>query len=253
MKMYSWNVNGLNSCIDKGFFDFFNISNADFFCIQEIKCQEPLFQIDVFYSYWNFCSKKGYSGTAIFSKYKPLSISYDFGIDNFDVEGRIITLEYNSFYLVNIYVPNSQSGISRINYRMQWDELFSNYISELNNLKPVIICGDFNISYSSLDGYSNSHYNSYEFVDNQKIEFENLINNGFIDSFRYFYPTTPNSYTWWTVGKDSKQNNIGWRLDYFLVSDYLENKIIDANIFAEISSSDHCPISLDINLEKEDL
>lgn len=253
MKMYSWNINGLKSCIDKGFFDFFNSSNADFFCVQETKCQEPLFQIDGYYNYWNFCSKKGYSGTAIFTKYKPLSVSYDFGLSSFDVEGRIITLEYNSFYLINVYVPNSQSGISRINYRMQWDELFFDYVCKLNNLKPVIICGDLNIAYSILDCCTTSHRNSSEFVDNQQIEFENLLGFGFIDSFRYLHPNAQNSYTWWTVGKDSKENNIGWRLDYFLVSDYFENKIIDATILAHISASDHCPISLDIDLTKEDL
>lgn len=253
MKMYSLNANGLNSCINKGFLNFFNNSNADFFCLQEIKCQEELIHIDGYYSFWNFCSRKGYSGTAIFTKYQPLAVFYDMGDSNYNVEGRIITLEYNSFYLVNVYVPNSQMGLSRINYRMQWDELFINYVSNLNNLKPVIICGDFNIAYSDLDSCANCENNSLIFIDDQKIEFENLLNCGFIDSFRFLYPDSENSFTWWTVGKNSKQNNQGWRLDYFLISDYLEHELVDAKIFSSVSCSDHCPISIDINFSKEDL
>lgn len=252
MKMFSWNVNGLNSCIEKGFFSFFNYSGADFFCIQETKYQKELPTIPGYYQFWNYCSKKGYSGTAIFTKYKPISVSYDFNNINFDVEGRIITLEYNTFYFINVYVPNAQSGISRTNYRMKWDELFINYVSELNNIKPVIICGDFNISLSNLDACT-SVPNSSEFVDDQRIEFEKLLNNGFIDSFRYLNPNTDNSFTWWNVGKDSREKNIGWRLDYFLVSDFLEALIENAQIHTQITCSDHCPISLDINILKEDL
>ena len=252
MKMYSWNVNGLNSCIEKGFFSFFDSSDADFFCIQETKYQDVLPSLPGYYQFWNFCSKKGYSGTAIFTKHKPLSVSYNIGNDDFDVEGRIITLEYNSFFLVTVYVPNSQLGISRINYRMEWDELFIDYISNLNNIKPVIICGDFNIAFSELD-VCHSITSSLEFIDDQRIEFENLLNVGFIDSYRYFYPNVGNSFTWWNVGKDSKAKNIGWRLDYFLVSDFLEDKILDAHIHSQVDCSDHCPISLDINILEVDL
>lgn len=254
MKMFSWNVNGLNSCIEKGFLSFFNSVDADFFCLQETKCQQPIISIPGYYQFWNYCSRKGYSGTAIFTKHKPLSISYDFNNcdTDFDVEGRIITLEYETFYLVNVYSPNSQMGISRINYRMDWDELFFNYVSELNYIKPVIICGDFNIAFSDLD-VCNSLPNSTEFIDDQRIEFENLLNEGFIDSFRYLYPDTNDAFTWWNVGKDSKINNIGWRLDYFLVSDFFTSAIQDAGIYSQISSSDHCPISLTINIMEGDL
>ena len=252
MKMFSWNVNGLNSCIEKGFWSFFDSVDADFFCLQEIKCQHPIISKNGYYIFWNYCSKKGYSGTAIITKHKPISVHYEFDDPDFDVEGRIITLEYDSFYLINVYSPNSQMGISRINYRMNWDDLFFNYVSSLNYIKPVIICGDFNIAISDLD-VCTSIPSSSEFVDDQRIEFENLLNNGFIDTFRYLHPTTNNAFTWWNVGKDSKLNNIGWRLDYFLVSDFFISAIQDAEIYSQISSSDHCPISLTINILEEDL
>lgn len=250
--MFSWNVNGLNSCIQKGFASFFNSVDADFFCLQEIKCQKPLISIPGYYQFWNYCSRKGYSGVAIFTKYKPISVCYDFNDSDFDVEGRIITLEYDSFYLINVYFPNSQMGISRINYRMDWDDLFFNYVSELNYIKPVIICGDFNIAFSSLDSCSSAP-SSTEFVDDQCIGFKNLLDNGFVNSFRYLNPTTNNAFTWWNVGKDSKLNNIGWRLDYFLVSDFYISDIQNAEIHSQISSSDHCPISLKINIQEDDL
>ena len=250
MKIYSWNVNGFNSCISKGFFSFFNSTDCDFFCIQETKLQKPLSPILGYYQYWNFCSKKGYSGTAIFTKHKPLSVSYDMGIQSFDVEGRIITLEYDSFYLITVYVPNSQLGISRLNYRMEWDELFIKYVSSLNNIKPVIICGDFNIAFSDLD-VCNSIPSEESFIDDQRIEFEYLLDNGFVDAYRHLYPNEKNSFTWWNVGKDSKQNNIGWRLDYFLVSNFFANNIVDSVMFPKISFSDHCPILLDINITED--
>lgn len=252
MKMFSWNVNGLNSCIEKGFSSFFDSVNADFFCLQEIKCQQPIISIPSYYQFWNYCSKKGYSGTAIFTKYKPISVCYNFDGSDFDVEGRIITLEYDSFYLINVYSPNSQMGISRINYRMDWDDLFFDYVSRLNYIKPVIICGDFNIAISDLD-VCTSIPSSGKFVDDQRIEFEKLLNNGFIDSFRYLNPKTDNAFTWWNVGKSSKLNNIGWRLDYFLVSDFFISAIQDAKIYSQISCSDHCPISLTINILDGDI
>lgn len=254
MNFYSWNVNGLNSCIKKGGDAFFYNSDADFFCIQETKLQKPLPTISGYYQFWSFCSKKGYSGTAILTKHKPLSVSYKFDNDNseFDMEGRLVTLEYNTFYLVNIYVPNSQSNISRKNYRMEWDELFFDYIFNLNNIKPVIICGDFNTSFSNLNGKC-QFINPNEFINDQLIEFKKLLDIGFIDSFNHLYPNSKDSFTWWNVGKNSKENNIGLRLDYFLVSEFLEERIQDAQIFSHISSSDHCPINLIIDIAKEDL
>ena len=248
MKLYSWNVNGLNSCIDKGFFDYFQSINADFFCIQETKVQKPIFQIDGYYQFWNFCPRKGYSGTAIFTKYKPLNVYYNFNNSDFDVEGRIICLEYDSYYIITIYAPNTQLGIYRLNYRMQWDEEFYNYVTELNNRKPVIICGDFNIASSSLDVSFYNEDESASFVDDQKIEFQNLLDAGFIDSFRYLNPYTNDAFTWWNVGRESKMNNIGWRLDYFLVSEFLRNEIEKAEIHPSVSYSDHCPISLELNI-----
>lgn len=250
--MFSWNVNGLNSCIEKGFTSFFNSVDADFFCVQEIKCQKPLISFPGYFQYWNYCSRKGYSGVAIFTKHKPISVFYDLNDSDFDVEGRVITLEYDSFYLINVYFPNSQMGISRINYRMDWDDLFFNYVSELNYIKPVIICGDFNIAFSNLDSCTPISPTT-EFIDDQSIGFKNLLDNGFIDSFRYLHPNINDAYTWWNVGKDSKLNNIGWRLDYFLVSDFYISDILDARIHSQISSSDHCPISLDINIQEDDL
>lgn len=191
--MYSWNVNGLNSCIKKGFLDFFERISSRFFCIQEIKCQKPIIFLPGYYQCWNFSKQKGYSGTAIFTKHNPLSVSYGFNnIDcDLDIEGRIITLEYASFYLITIYSPTFKMEISRINYRMDWDSLFFNYVSELNNIKPVIICGDFNVAFSDLDFYNNLQ-NSKEFIDDRKIEFESLLNSGFVDSFKYLYPQKTN-------------------------------------------------------------
>jgi exodeoxyribonuclease-3 len=250
--MYSYNINGLKSCIDKGFMDYFLSTNADFFCLQETKSQDPLPNLPGYYQYWNFCSRKGYSGTAVLTKHKPISVSYDIDDTSFDIEGRIITLEYNSFYLINIYAPNSQMGISRKNYRMQWDESLYDYLINLNNIKPVIICGDFNVALTDLD-VCTSIPDESKFVDDERIEFENLLNSGFIDSFRFLHPNVENCFTWWNVGKDSKDNNIGWRLDYFLVSDYLKSSIVDADILQDISCSDHCPICLKIDFQKEDL
>jgi len=254
MKFYSWNVNGLQSCLKKGGDKFFLNTDADFFCIQETKTQTPLPTISGYHQFWNFCSKKGYSGTAIFTKYKPLSVSYSFDNtnSNFDIEGRLITLEYNSFYLINVYVPNIQSSISRQNYRMEWDELFLDYITKLNNIKPVIICGDFNISFSNLNG-QDKFLNANDFINDQLIEFKNLLDSGFIDSFNHLYPNSKKSCTWWNIAKNSKENNVGLRLDYFLVSNFLEKQIQDAQILSHISSSDHCPISLIINITEEEL
>ena len=246
MKIYSLNVNGLNSAIEKGIKNSLFTQSPDIICLQEIKCQNPLIELDTYYSYWNYCSKKGYSGTVIFTKNKPLSINYNFNTE-FDCEGRIITLEYEYFYIINVYVPNSKASAIRLDYRMKWDEEFYNYICELKTLKPIIICGDFNIAYSTID--SNDCYYSTEFVDNERFEFENLLNNGLIDAFRHLYPQERNCYTWWNVGKDIKENKLGYRLDYFLISDYLINNLIDSHIHTDINCSDHCPISIEMDFE----
>lgn len=252
MTFYSYNINGLKSCIDKGFLEYFLSTNADFFCLQEIKTQIPLSDIPGYFQFWNLSSRKGYSGTAIITKHKPLSVSYSIDNEDFDTENRIITLEYNSFYLVTLYSPNSQMGISRKNYRMQWDELIYKYLINLNNIKPVIVCGDFNVALTNLD-ICTTLTNENEFINDERIELEYLLNSNFIDSFRYLYPYEKDCYTWWNVGKDSKVNNIGWRLDYFLVSDYLQTYIFDSIICKDINCSDHCPIQLTMNFSKEDL
>lgn len=246
MTIYSLNVNGLNSAIEKGIRNSLFILKPDIICLQEIKCQKPLVELENYYSYWNFCKKKGYSGTAIFTKEKPLSINYDFNND-FDCEGRVMTVEYECFYLVNVYVPNSKASSIRLDYRMNWDDEFYNYIKNLEIMKPVIICGDFNIAYSNID--SNDCYYNNDFVDNERYEFENLLNSGLVDAYRYLYPQETNCYTWWNVGKDDKENKLGYRLDYFLISEYLLNNLIDSKIHNEIDCSDHCPISIEMDFE----
>ena len=247
--IYSFNVNGLNSSLKKGLKSQVFAKSPDIICLQEIKCQSNLFEIENYYSYWNFSSKKGYSGTCIYSKIKPISVNYTLLDKTFEVEGRIITLEYENFYLINVYVPNSKSSIKRVNYRMEWDELFFNYIIYLNSIKPVILCGDFNISYSSL--YNHDILNNNSFVDNERYEFENLLNYGIIDAFQYLHPNQEKCYTWWNAGKDEREKKLGFRLDYFLISYELKKLLVECNIHNEINCSDHCPISLSIDLEEK--
>lgn len=246
MTIYSLNVNGLKSAIEKGFKESLLPHNPDIICLQETKCQEPILELDGYFSFWSFCKKKGYSGTTIYTKKQPLSINYDFSND-FDCEGRILTLEYECFYIVNVYVPNSRASTIRLDYRMKWDEEFYDYLCSLKSIKPVIICGDFNIAYSNID--CNDYNYSTEFIDNERFEFENLLNNGLIDAFRHLYPIKENCYTWWNVGKEDKQNKLGYRLDYFLISDYLANNLIDSTIHDDIECSDHCPISVEMDIE----
>ncbi len=247
MVIFSLNVNGLKSSIEKGLLNFIDTINPDILCLQEIKCQEPLLSLKDYYCYWNYCSKKGYSGTAIFTKFKPRSVTYGFANELFDSEGRIITLEYDSFFLVNVYVPNSKSSLARIDYRMKWDEIFFDYIMTLEKNKAVIICGDFNIALTEID--SNDENYISEFIDNERDEFDNFLNNDFIDAYRYKNPYEKNCFTWWSIGKKTRNNKIGYRLDYFLVSQSLKDHIINSKIFSKINCSDHCPISLEIDLK----
>lgn len=236
MLICSYNVNGLKSSINKGLLENLKNINPDIICLQEIKCQEIILELKGYYSYWNFSDKKSYSGTAVFVKQKPIKMSKFDNID-FNFEGRIIALEYENFFLINVYVPNSRSGINRIDYRMKWDEIFIDIIDDLNIIKPVIICGDFNVTTNKII--------EDDFINNELDEFYNLLENGFIDAFKYQYPNN-DGYTWWQIGK--KGENKGYRLDYFIVSNYFKNKIKNIKIYNEVNCSDHCPISLEMDI-----
>jgi len=249
MKLVSWNVNGLRACIKKGFLDYFNKANADIFCIQETKLQEG--QIDLtlegYHQYWNYAVKKGYSGTAVFTKDKPLSVKYDLGIEEHDQEGRVITLEYDDFYLVNVYTPNSQRELARLDYRMKWQDDFKAFLKELDSKKPVILCGDLNVAHKEIDIKNpESNRRNAGFTDEERQKMTELLEAGFIDTFRYFYPDKEDAYTWWSYMRKSRERNIGWRIDYFIVSDRLKDRLIDAQIHSEVMGSDHCPVMLEI-------
>ena len=250
MKFISWNVNGLRACVGKDFEQSFNTLNADFFCLQETKMQAG--QLDLqfpgYESYWNYADKKGYSGTAIFTKHKPLSIKYGIGIDEHDHEGRVIALEYDKFYIVTVYTPNSQDGLRRLEYRMKWEEDFQAFLHELDENKPVIVCGDMNVAHQEIDikNPKTNHKNA-GFTDEEREKMTILLNNGFIDSFRTLYPEQV-TYSWWSYRFHARENNTGWRIDYFLTSERIKENIEDAKIHTEIFGSDHCPVELDINL-----
>ena len=248
MKIISWNVNGIRAAINKGFYDFFREVDADIFCLQETKIQKE--QIDENmknlreYNYWNSAEKKGYSGTATFSKLKPIAITY--GEDN---EGRIITCEYEKFYLVNCYTPNSKRELERLDFRMQWEDKIREYLIKLDKTKPVIYCGDLNVAHSEIDLKNpSSNHNNAGFTDEEREKMTLLLKNNFVDSFRYKYLDKENCYTWWSYMFNAREKKIGWRIDYFIVSDRIKNKIIDAKIHQDILGSDHCPVELDINL-----
>ena len=248
MKLISWNVNGIRAAINKGFYDFFNEVDADVFCIQETKLQVD--QVDDKmkdlrkYNYWNSAVKKGYSGTATFSKIKPLSVS--FGDDD---EGRIITCEYDKFYLVNCYTPNSKRELERLDFRMKWEDQIRKYLLELDKIKPVIYCGDLNVAHQEIDlkNPSSNHHNA-GFTDEERGKIAKLLDSGFIDTYRYKYPDKRDAYTWWSYMFHARENNAGWRIDYFIVSDRIKDKVIDAKIHSSVLGSDHCPIELDIDL-----
>lgn len=252
MKLVSWNVNGLRACMKKGFMDVFNKHDADFFCIQESKLQEG--QIDMplddgWHQFWNYAQKKGYSGTAIFTRHKPLSVQYGIGIEEFDDEGRVITLEYDNYYIITIYVPNAQEGLKRLDYRVRYEAAFLNYISELDKKKPVIYCGDLNVAHNEIDLKNPASNHQYPgFSDEERACFDNVLAAGFIDTFRYFYPDKAEIYSWWSYRFSARLKNIGWRIDYFVVSDKLKSNLIDAQIHNEDIGSDHCPVSLLIEL-----
>lgn len=246
MILCSLNVNGLKSAVKKGLQSIIKEIDADIICLQETKCQKKVTLIDGYYDYWSFCKKKGFSGTAILTKKKPINVSYTIN-DDFDTEGRIITVEYETFFIVTVYVPCSRRNLKRNNYRLVWNELFYEYIANLENKKPVILCGDFNVDLNS-DNYNKIEFS--DFLNSDKDEFNELLDIGFVDSFKYLYPNDKESYSWWFVGDKAKEKNSGCRIDYFLVSNYLKDKIKDSKILKEVNCSDHCPIILDIDLNE---
>ncbi len=249
MKLVSWNVNGIRACVKKGFLDFFVNEDADIFCIQETKVQEEQipFNLDGYYQYWNSAQKKGYSGTAIFSKQEPLKVIYGMGKEEHDSEGRIITLEFEKVYVVTVYTPNSQRGLARLDYRMKWEDDFLKYIKDLDRLKPVIVCGDLNVAHQEIDLKNPSaNRKNAGFSTEERNKFDQLINNGFVDTFRFFYPDTTQAYTWWSYMFNARSNNAGWRIDYFCVSEVLKSQLKNAVIYSDVLGSDHCPVGLEI-------
>lgn len=249
MKLISWNVNGIRACVQKGFIDFFNEVNADIFCIQESKLQEGQINLNLegYNQYWNYAEKKGYSGTAIFTKEEPLSVKYGLGIDEHDKEGRVITLELKDFFIITVYTPNSQNELARLSYRMKWEDDFREYIKTLEITKPVIVCGDLNVAHKEIDLKNpNNNRKNAGFTDEEREKFTKLIDSGFIDTFRYFYPDEKGIYSWWSYRFNARKNNAGWRIDYFLVSRSLENRLESAKIHTEVLGSDHCPVELTI-------
>ena len=250
MKLISWNVNGIRACCDKGFREAFKSLDADFFCLQETKMQEGQLDLafDGYTSYWNYAEKKGYSGTAIFTRHQPLSVSYGLDIEHHDKEGRVITLEMDNFYLVTVYTPNSQDGLKRLNYRMTWEDDFRNYLLELDKKKPVIVCGDLNVAHKEID-LKNPKTNRMNagFTDQEREKFQLLLDSGFIDTFRFFYPDMESIYSWWSYRFKAREKNAGWRIDYFLASKRLADKLTGAKIHTEIYGSDHSPVEVTID------
>lgn len=247
MKLISWNVNGLRAVVNKGFMDFFNEVNADVFCLQETKMQPDQLTLDLtgYHQYFNSAVRKGYSGTAVFTKIKPLQVTYDIGIEHHDQEGRVITCEYEDFFLVTVYTPNSQSELARLDYRMQWEDDFLQYLKKLEQVKPVVICGDLNVAHKEIDLKNpSSNRNSAGFTDEERNKFTQLLDNGFTDTYRYLYPDVRDAYTWWSYMNFARKNNAGWRIDYFVVSEALNEHIVDAMIYPEVMGSDHCPVGL---------
>ena len=249
MKLISWNVNGIRACVNKGFEEFFHQIDADIFCIQETKCQPEQIELEFegYTSYWNSAEKKGYSGTAIFTKQKPLNVTYGIGIEEHDKEGRVITLEFEKFYMVDIYTPNSKRELERLDYRQIWEDVIRKYLLKLNETKPVIMCGDLNVAHKEID-LKNPKTNRHNagFTDEERQKMTELLDAGFTDSFRYLYPDKENAYSWWSYMGHAREKNVGWRIDYFIVSKSIENQIKEAKIYPEIMGSDHCPVGLEI-------
>lgn len=251
MKLISWNVNGIRACLTKGFSNFFKEIDADIFCIQETKCQKEQIELEFkdYNSYWNSAEKKGYSGTAIFTKTEPKKVTYGIGIEEHDKEGRVITLEFDKFYIVNIYTPNSKRGLERLEYRQVWEDEIRKYLLELNATKPVIMCGDLNVAHKEIDLKNpKTNRKNAGFTDEERNKMTDLLNVGFIDTFRLLYPDKENAYSWWSYMGNAREKNVGWRIDYFIVSSDIKEKIEDAKIYPDIMGSDHCPVGLEINL-----
>ena len=251
MKLISWNVNGLRACVGKGFLEYFNEQQADIFCLQETKLQEGQIELELngYHQYWNYAEKKGYSGTAIFTKKEPISVQYGIGVEKHDNEGRVITLEFEKFYMVTVYTPNSQEKLARLDYRMEWEEEFRNYLLELDKLKPVIVCGDLNVAHNEIDLKNpKSNRRNAGFSDEEREKMSKLLDSGFVDSFREFYPNNTYIYSWWSYRFSARAKNAGWRIDYFLVSEKLKENMRDAEIHTEVLGSDHCPVVLNIEL-----
>lgn len=249
MKLISWNVNGLRAAMKKGFMDYFNNIDADIFCLQETKLHPSQIEIDLpgYEIFWNSAEKKGYSGTAIFTRIKPLNVSYGIGIEEHDLEGRVITAEFEDFFLVTCYTPNSQRELARLDYRMTWEDAFLEFLKNLDAKKPVILCGDLNVAHKEIDLKNpDTNRKNAGFTDEERNKFTQLLNAGFIDTFRYFYPDKTDAYSWWSYMRKSRDRNVGWRIDYFVVSERLADKLNDASIHADILGSDHCPVELNI-------
>ena len=247
MKLISWNVNGLRACVGKGFLDFLQSEDADIFCVQETKLQEGQITLELpgYHQYWNYAEKKGYSGTAIFTKEEPISVAYGIGVEEHDHEGRVITLEFPEFYMITVYTPNSQDGLARLDYRMKWEADFLSYLKRLEENKPVIFCGDLNVAHKEID-LKNPKTNRMNagFTDEERAKFTTLTEAGFIDTFRHFHPDLEGAYSWWSYRFHARDKNAGWRIDYFLVSECLRDKLRDALIYSDILGSDHCPVGL---------
>ena len=251
MKLISWNVNGIRACIGKGFLDFFQQADSDIFAIQETKMQVGQAEVPTpgYHQFWNSAEKKGYSGTAVFSKTQPISVVNGIGIDEHDTEGRVITAEYENFYFVTVYTPNSKDGLARLPYRMEWEDAFRDYVKELDAVKPVIICGDLNVAHEEID-LKNPKTNRQNagFSDEERAKMTELLGSGFVDSFRFLYPDKTGAYSWWSYRFRARQNNAGWRIDYFIISERLKDKLKDSVIYSDILGSDHCPVGIEIDL-----
>lgn len=251
IKLISWNVNGIRAAVGKGFLDFFHEIDADVFCVQETKLQEGQIELDLpgYYDFWNYADKKGYSGTAMFTKEKPLSVTYGIGVDEHDHEGRVITAEFENYYMVTVYTPNAQHELTRLDYRMSWEDDFLKYIKELDKKKPVIYCGDLNVAHEEIDLKNpKTNRGNAGFTDEERGKMTDVLSSGFTDTFRYLYPDRTDAYSWWSYRMNARAKNVGWRIDYFICSDRIAEKIDDAIIYPEIQGSDHCPIGLDIDI-----
>ncbi|EAD0815079.1 exodeoxyribonuclease III [Listeria monocytogenes] len=251
MRLISWNVNGLRAAVKKGFLEYFEEVDADIFCLQETKLQEGQIELDLpaYKDYWNYAVKKGYSGTAIFTKVEPLSVQYGLGIPEHDTEGRVITLEFEEFFMVTVYTPNSQAELKRLDYRMTFEDAILEYVKNLDKTKPVVLCGDLNVAHEEIDLKNpKTNRKNAGFSDEERAKFSAFLDAGFIDSFRYFYPDLTDAYSWWSYQMNARARNTGWRIDYFVVSERLKDKLVDAKIHADVLGSDHCPVELELNL-----